>query len=260
MPLEVILLDLDETLVVEHGVVDEAFLVTCKQANEKYGCDPRELSQAVRSNARRLWHSGLAFEYCSSVGISSWEGLGAYFLGDDPNLDYLRKWAPNYRRRSWFQALAEFGIQDLEFAEKLGEIFINERRKKYSLFPEVQDLLQALRSKYRLGLVTNGPPDLQKEKIGRTGIGKFFDNILISGEIGIGKPDARLFNLALARFSVEHTKVVMVGDSLERDIQGAHNVGIRGVWINRIGVKAENQEIVPDYEIGNLEELVSILE
>lgn len=256
MSTEVVLFDLDDTLVIDQSSYRTAFLVTCEIAKKQFGCDPNQLTQAVWDNAHNLWHAAPTIKYCLDVDIHSWEGLWSHFLGDNPNLRFLREWVPDYRRQVWFQALSQFGIEDIKFADDLGETFIYERRKRHFLFSDVQDSLQYLRSKYRLGLVTNGPPDLQKEKIERTDIGKFFDHILISGEIGIGKPDARLFNLALRRFSIGPTAVVMIGDSLERDVQGAHNAGIRGVWINRAGINTENQDIVPDHEIKSLNELL----
>lgn len=254
MPLEVILFDLDETLVVEHVSVEMAFNIACRKANERYGCNPIDLSNTVRSKASKLWHKAPTYDYCFRVGISSWEGLCSSFLGDDLSLSVLRRWAPDYRCQSWAQALLEFGVEDLRFAQELSEIFVKERRGRHFLFPEVVDSLLRLRTQYRLGIITNGSSDLQREKIERTGIGHFFEAIFISSEIGIGKPDGRLFKLALDKFSVNSGSAIFIGDSLERDITGAHNVGIKGVWMNRSGL-INNQKTVPDCEISNLSEL-----
>lgn len=259
MPVEVILFDLDDTLVIEQASADAAFLATSDHANKKYGCDPKQLSKVVRDNARKLWYGAPTIDYCLNVGISSWEGLWARFSGEDSNLQYLNKWAPEYRRQSWLNALSEFGIDDVEFAEQLGETFARERRGRHHLFPDTRESLEQLRNNYRLGIITNGAPDLQREKIDGSNIGGFFENVIISGEVGIGKPDIRLFKLALERFTDDSMVAVLVGDSLEKDIQGAQNVGIRAIWINRSGIKKEDQKLTPDIQIKSLTELPSVL-
>ena len=88
-------------------------------------------------------------------------------------------------------------------------------------------------------MLTNGSPSLQREKIVGTGIGGFFDDIVISGEVGVGKPAPEMFSAVTNRVGEAPDEVVMVGDSLPRDIAGAQKVGWRAVWINR------NEEVLP---------------
>ncbi|MGV2482242.1 UNVERIFIED_CONTAM: HAD-IA family hydrolase, partial [Salmonella enterica subsp. enterica serovar Weltevreden] len=76
-------------------------------------------------------------------------------------------------------------------------------------------------------LLTNGVPDLQREKLFGTGLGEAFDLTLVSGEVGLGKPDPRLFRMALCAFGMGPEEAVMVGDNPERDIKGALSAGIR---------------------------------
>lgn len=262
-PLEIILIDLDDTLVVEQASAEAAFLATCEHAAKKYGCDSRALTDAVKTNARKLWYDAPTKKYCLKVGISSWEGLWARFLGGDPNLNYLRSWTPEYRRQSWFNALSEFGIDDLQFAEQLSDTFVSERQDRHLLFPDVEDSLEQLKRQYSLVLITNGAPDLQREKIERTGIGKFFSAVFISGDIGIGKPDIRFFKPILERFSINPSSTVLVGDNLDTDIKGAQNIGVRSIWINRgrdvAGDNKGDNKIVPEYQIQSLTELKRML-
>jgi putative hydrolase of the HAD superfamily len=82
--------------------------------------------------------------------------------------------------------------------------------------------------------------------------------VLISGDIGFGKPDARLYAMLLARLQVPANKTLMVGNNLTTDIQGAQNAGIRAVWVNR-SKTIRDAAIVPDWEISSLMELPSIL-
>lgn len=259
MAIRNILFDLDDTLVIEYASADAAFLATCERAHEKHSIDPKALHQTVRYHARELWRASETITYCRAIGISSWEGLWASFLGSGPNLKRLRAWAPTYRHETWFRALADHGVSDVSFAEQLSGIFLVERRARHILFADVEDNLTNLRENYRLALVTNGVPDLQCEKIQRTQLAQYFDAILISGEIGIGKPDCQIFNLALEALGALSSETVMVGDSLTRDILGAQHAGLKGIWLNRSGNDVSVQ-VTPDVQITSLSQLPELLQ
>lgn len=258
MTIRNILFDLDDTLVIEMASAEAAFLATCERAREQHGIDPEALHQAVRYHARELWRSSDTITYCRAIGISSWEGLWARFLGDDPNLRSLRTWAPTYRREAWARALADYGVTDLAFAKQLAAIFLGERRTRHVVFSDVKTNLTNLREIYQLALVTNGAPDLQREKIQGAKLAQYFDAILISGEVGIGKPDTRIFTMALEALTASPSETVMIGDSLTRDILGAQQAGLKGIWMNRSGSDSTNQ-ITPDAHITSLSQLHEIL-
>ena len=258
MAIRNIFFDLDDTLVKEGASADAAFLATCEQAHEKYGINPKALHRSVRYHARELWRGSETIAYCRAIGISSWEGLWALFLGSDPNLKTLRAWAPTYRREAWSRALADHGVNDSGFAERLSAIFWLERRSRHVVFPDVEDNITNLRENYRLALVTNGAPDLQREKIQGANLARFFDAILISGEVGIGKPDCQIFELALEALGALSSETVMVGDSLTRDVLGAQRAGLKGIWLNRSGNKADDK-ITPDVQITSLSQLPELL-
>jgi putative hydrolase of the HAD superfamily len=167
-------------------------------------------------------------------------------------------WAPTYRRESWIGALAEYGIDDLAFAEHLAETFAKERRRRHTVYSEVERVLRNLRKKYQLALLTNGLVDLQREKLRGGGLEEYFDVIVVSGEVGVGKPDGRVFARVLDRLRVGCEDAVMVGDSLRRDVAGAQEAGLKGVWINR-NMRGSDGSISPDCEIGSLSDLQSYL-
>jgi putative hydrolase of the HAD superfamily len=254
-----VLIDLDDTLVVEEASAEASFLATCALAEERYGIDAQELHQCVRQIARELWHRSPARAYCVSVGISSWEALWARFLGQDPNLRTLRAWVPIYRSESWSRALAKCGVDDdWAFVELLAETFRRDRRARHVVYDDVEPALQALRKSYRLALITNGAPDLQRTKLAGSGLEPYFEHILVAGEVGVGKPDPAIFGLALERLGVKAKEAVMVGNSLRSDIGGAQGADIRAIWLNR-EAKALHGEVEPDAEIVSLEELCDVL-
>ena len=238
MPITAVLFDLDETLVMEAASNDAALLATCERARRRFGIDPQSLRDAVRQRARELWHASPTIDYCRDIGISSWEGLWARFTGDDPGLKALREWAPAYRRKAWSRALADHGVHDPTFGEELAAAFPAERRTRHVAFDDANAALENLRDGCRLALVSNGPPDIQHEKLEGAGLARYFDAVVVSGEVGIGKPDPRIFHLALDRLGAPPEDAAMVGDSLARDIVGARRAGIVTVWINRRGPAA----------------------
>ncbi len=254
-----VLFDLDDTLVPEEAPVERAFLVTCGIARQRYGIDPQALHGAVRRHARELWHGFPTSPYCQALGWGSWEGLSADFLGDDPNLRTLREWVPTFRREAWSRGLAQHGISDASLVEELATTFPHERRRQHTLFPDVETALTELRVDRRLTIVTNGPPDLQREKIETTELAQYFEAVIVSGEVGIGKPDPRIFALALEKVAVPPDQATMVGDSLSRDIEGAQAAGLKAVWLNRARNDREDDSVMPDAEITSLDQLAHVL-
>ncbi|MGD0915402.1 MAG: HAD family hydrolase [Thermodesulfobacteriota bacterium] len=250
-----IIFDLDDTLIVEEGSAEAAFLETCAMAESRFGVACRDLYDTIRETCRALWHHSPARAYCLQVGISSWEGLWATFEGNDENLRILHDWGPIYRRDSWTMALRKHGVGDEGFALELAEAFPRNRRKRHAVYDDVSPALEALKASFQLALLTNGTPDLQWEKIAGAGIRGYFDEIVVSGEVGFGKPDARIFRIMLSRLGVAAEETVMVGNSLKSDVGGAQAVGMKAVWINRTR-KAQSNNIVPDLEVSSLGELL----
>ncbi len=254
-----LLFDLDDTLVADDAATEDVFLAACALARSRHGLDPAALTAAVRRHAQPLWQAAPTLGYCRTVGISSSEGLRARFTGDDPHLATLRAWAPTYRREAWSAALADHDVRNTALAEELATAFVAERGARHWVFSDVVPTLARLRPAHRLALVTNGSPDLQRAKLTGAGLAPYFDAVIVSGEIGAGKPDARPFALALAALRVDQGQAVMVGDSLDRDLAGARNAGITGVWIDRSGSATVDDHPIPASRIRTLHQLPPLL-
>jgi putative hydrolase of the HAD superfamily len=258
MSTKAVLFDLDDTLVIEKASAEEALLAACSIAHEKYGINPEKLSETVQQKARELSEDCPARAYCVSIGLGTREGLWARFEGDNPNLKILRNWAPAFRRRAWTEALAEFGTKDNHLAEQLSETFQTERRSRNIAYPDAEPVLKKLQERYKLAIVSNGPTDLQMEKLEGSGLAGYFDAVVIAGQIGIAKPDTRIFEAVLEKLELKAEQAIMVGNRLATDIGGAQQAGIKAIRLNRD--KKEGDNIAkPDYEISNLNELYSIL-
>jgi HAD superfamily hydrolase (TIGR01549 family) len=99
--------------------------------------------------------------------------------------------------------------------------------------PGVISLLTHLKPRLRIGVVTNGLVEAQQEKIVACKLEGFIDFLLTSEEAGVKKPDPRLFLLALEQAKTRREDAVVVGDSWTLDVLGAHQAGIRSIWLNR---------------------------
>lgn len=258
MTTKAVIFDLDDTLMAEGPAYRTCFLETCRTAHEHYQIEPEELLEALGRHAELLWRKSGLIEYCREMGIIWSEGLWGTFEGDQPNLRSLAEWVPAYRVEAWSKALADHGVVDLLLAEELADDFIRRRRERHELFSEALEVLDHCRSKYSLAMVTNGAPDIQMAKVRAARLEPYFKSILISGEVGVGKPDPRIFRMALEQLGVGPEEAVMVGNSLQRDIRGAKNTGIRAIWMQLDGVKPDD-DVEPDARITNLSQLPALL-
>lgn len=124
---------------------------------------------------------------------------------------------------------------------------------------QAEEVLHALKSKYRIGLITNGRTDIQYGKIDRLGIRNVFEFILVSEEAGVKKPDPRIFEMAVESLKLRPEECVYVGDYPRNDIEGAGKVGMRTVWIKVNQPWIQGLTVRPDHEIERLSELLGLL-
>ncbi|WP_285768388.1 HAD family hydrolase [Peribacillus sp. SI8-4] len=257
--IKAVFFDLDDTLLWDQKSVKEAFVATCEAAREKYDINAGELEEAVRKEARQLYSSYDTYAFTQMIGINPFEGLWGDFNDDHDEFRKMAEIVPAYRNEAWTKGLKALGIDDPELGLELAERFPAERRKKPFIYEESFQVLDELKGKYKLLLLTNGSPQLQNTKLEITPeLVPYFDHIVISGAFGRGKPDASIFEHALKMMELDKDEVLMVGDNLMTDILGATRVGIKSVWINREDKK--RNEVLPTYEIKHLEEIFPILE
>lgn len=133
------------------------------------------------------------------------------------------------------------------------------------LFPEALAVLERLRrgpdgsADRPLGIITNGPADVQRDKVALLQIRHLVDFVIISGEFGASKPDPAIYVEALRKAGVAGSETVFVGDSAEHDIAGAHASGLRTVWINRYGNPWTGTGRAPDRQVRHVGELPALV-
>ena len=126
------------------------------------------------------------------------------------------------------------------------------------LLPGAEALCRALAGRYELSLVTNGVSYVQRRRLKASPLAPFFgERVYISGELGYRKPERRYFEKVLAGLRAEPREVLVIGDSLSSDIQGAVNAGLDSVWINFRGNTPGT--VRPTYEVPGFDRLAELL-
>ncbi|WP_435955358.1 pyrimidine 5'-nucleotidase [Dryocola sp. BD626] len=144
-------------------------------------------------------------------------------------------------------------------AGDLNAAFLNAMAEICAPLPGAISLLNALKGKVKLGIITNGFTALQQIRLERTGLRDFFDLLVISEQVGIAKPDRRIFDYALEQMgNPPRERVMMVGDTAESDILGGMNAGLATCWLNAHG-RSLPEGIHPTWQVTSLSELEQLL-
>lgn len=93
----------------------------------------------------------------------------------------------------------------------------------------------------------------QREKIEKTGLQKYFDEIIISGEVGFTKPTKEIFEIAYKKLNVKPEECIMIGDKLDVDVKAALNAGMEAIWFD-----VKNEKLNYEYKVTNLREVIKI--
>lgn len=173
--------------------------------------------------------------------------VAAELRGETVNLEEIRL-------QAFKRTVESVGHADDSLAEDLNALYLKHRFEEIELYPDVIPTLDALRSHFSLGLLSNG--NSYPDRCGLTGR---FSFVVFSQDVGVEKPDPAIFSVACKRAGCGATQLMHVGDSLETDVAGANASGAVSVWLNRDGAR-NTSGVQPDHEIRSLAELVSIAE
>jgi putative hydrolase of the HAD superfamily len=132
-------------------------------------------------------------------------------------------------------------------------------RRRLGLYPHVREVLDVLRERYRLALVTDAQSAYTRGELHKVGLLDYFDPIVISGDHGYRKPDRRLFQFALDGMGVAAENALYVGNDMHRDIFGAREAGMPTVIFESGQGTSAYLDCVPDYRITDFRDLLKIL-
>lgn len=141
----------------------------------------------------------------------------------------------------------------------LNDAFMNAMAEICAPLLGAVSLLNALQGKVKMGIITNGFTSLQQIRLERTGLRDHFDLLIISEEVGVAKPDPRIFDYALEKAgNPDRSRVLMVGDTAASDILGGINSGLATCWLNAHH-REQPEDIQPTWTVNTLNELEQLL-
>lgn len=157
------------------------------------------------------------------------------------------------RLKNTFNAIG-YTVTD-EIIYQIADDYIYYLSKQTHLLEGAQELLDYLKPKYKLHIITNGFQEVQIGKLNNTNLRDYFEVVVNSEMAGVKKPNPKIFEMALTLANVEKHNAIMIGDSYEADIQGALNIGLNAICYNY------HQDDLPSHihQINHLGELKDIL-
>jgi len=137
----------------------------------------------------------------------------------------------------------------------LAELYRGVSRERLRLYPGVKEVLEEIRHRYILGIVTDAQSAYAIPELQAVGIVEYFDTIVVSGDFGYRKPDPRLYRTALENLNLEPEHAVFVGNDIYHDIYGAQQVGMKAIlFMTEYGDK-KKEGVDADYVISHFSEL-----
>ena len=233
--LEIVLFDLDDTLHDDTAVFRDAAEEVAREVAAEHGIDALELKDAYIAQAEGFWHR-----------LSS---------------EQLKVRLMNVREELWTAALRGVGLSDPDVAHRSAARYNDYRRKRFAPFPGAIEALRALRERgLKIGILTNGFSETHREKIELLQLGDYVDAIFIADEVGMLKPDPRLFAHACTEMGSSPAHAAMVGDRYDRDIRGALDAGLFAVWLNVRDEALPDGARLPDVMCHSIVEVPTALE
>jgi putative hydrolase of the HAD superfamily len=233
-----LLLDLDDTILDDSSLVHDSWRVACATyAGRLAPLDAATVVEAIRKTSKWFW--------------------------DDPDRHREGRLQLEAARREVVRlALADLGIADPDLAGCIGDAYSHRRDIGIEPLPDAIETVRWLRdSGRRLALLTNGAAVVQRRKIARFELADLFDEILVEGELGFGKPDERVYRRALSALAVKPSDAWMVGDNLEWDVAPPQRLGMCGVWIDVRGAGLPDPSAVtPNHIVRSLAGLRSLIQ
>jgi putative hydrolase of the HAD superfamily len=160
----------------------------------------------------------------------------------------------------WRRTLLRYGSTDDTVVKTARDLFRDYAREAHRLYDDVQELLDfVVEVALPIALITNGATDVQREKLEVLGIEDRFVTVVVSGELGAAKPNARPFDTAVQALGSDPSRTWHVGDSLSKDVAGAQGAGLVAVWLNRRGYLRAVHDPEPDIEVESLSDLLTLI-
>jgi len=205
-----------------------------------------------------LFDVNSAAEKCKDKIGDKWEGFANYWRTTQLEYTWLRSLM---KRHKDFWQVTEDSLDKSMKAFNIDNLMRNELLNLYKVlspFKEVPDVLKTLKEKkFKLAILSNGTPALLKELVKSNNLDNIFDDLFSIEQVGIFKPDSKVYDIPINKYSIERNEVVFLSANTW-DVSGGGNYGYQSIWVNRNKNIFDNLDYKPKNEIKDLSELTKL--
>ena len=206
-----------------------------------------------------LFDVNSAAEKCKDKIGDKWESFANYWRTTQLEYTWLRSLM---KRHKDFWQITEDSLDKSMKAFNIDPSMKNEFLNLYrvlSPFKEVPKTLKTLKEKnFKLAILSNGTPSLLNELVKSNDLDDLFDDLFSIEEVGIYKPDSKVYDLPIKRYKIKKNEVVFLSANTW-DVSGGGNYGFNSIWVNRNNSIFDNLDYKPQNEIKNLNELTKLI-
>ena len=206
-----------------------------------------------------LFDVNSAAEKCKDKIGDKWEGFANYWRTTQLEYTWLRSLM---KRHKDFWQITEDSLDKSMNAFNINKSMRSELLNLYktlNTFPEVKDVLNKLKEKnYKLAILSNGTPSLLNELVKSNNIENIFDDIFSIEDVGIYKPDSRVYDIPTKKYQIQKNEVTFLSANTW-DVSGGGNYGYNAIWVNRNNNIFDNLDYKAKNEVKNLNHLLDII-
>ena len=206
-----------------------------------------------------LFDVNSAAEKCKDKIGDKWEGFANYWRTTQLEYTWLRSLMKRHKN---FWQITEDSLDKSMNAFNIDKSMRNELLDLYktlNTFPEVRNVLNKLKEKnYKLAILSNGTPSLLNELVKSNNIENIFDDIFSIEDVGIYKPDSRVYDIPTKKYQIQKNEVAFLSANTW-DVSGGGNYGYNAIWVNRNNNIFDNLDYKAKNEVKNLNHLLDII-
>jgi putative hydrolase of the HAD superfamily len=207
------------------------------------------MEEAYRAIAHFLTYQGIAL-HRGEVRDLYFQLMKEQFAATSetfPEFDVVAVWRELLRRHAtdYTRSLGPEKLEQMPLF--LAELQRGITRKRLMAFPQTQEILAQVKTRYRLAVVSDAQRAYGLPELRAAGLAEYFASVIISGNYGYRKPDSRLFQAALTELKVRPEEAIFIGNDRFRDILGARRVGMKTILFCPQGNPSGSPETEPDY-------------
>ncbi len=206
-----------------------------------------------------LFDVNSAAEKCKDKIGDKWEGFANFWRTTQLEYTWLRSLMKRHKN---FWQITEDSLDKSMKTFNIDSAMRNELLNLYkalSPFKEVPETLKKLKERnLRLAILSNGTPSLLTQLVKNNNLDNLFDDLFSIEEVGIYKPDAKVYDLPIKKYKIEKSQVAFLSANTW-DVSGGGNYGYQSIWVNRNNDIFDNLDYKPINQIKNLNELINLI-